>query len=321
MTLREHLIKAITALKDQGIETSRLDAQLLMMKVMSYSRTDLITKDDTILSQEQEQAFTNLIQKRLAGHPIAHLIGERDFWNLTLKVTPATLIPRPDTEILVEKAINLIKEHNLKKVLDLGTGTGAIILSLKHDCPEIEATAVDFSEDALTVAKDNASTYNLNVNFLRGSWFEALNNQEPQQATEEQQTAKSSEVTSKEDSLGEEETLKAKPENKLVSQLFDLIVSNPPYIEDEDPHLKEGDVRFEPITALAAGKDGLDDIRLITKQAPQHLKQGGYLVFEHGYNQAKQVQQIMAEHGFTQIETIKDYGGNDRVTLGRLTKA
>lgn len=321
MTLREHLIKAITALKDQGIETSRLDAQLLMMKVMSYSRTDLITKDDTILSQEQEQAFTNLIQKRLAGHPIAHLIGERDFWNLTLKVTPATLIPRPDTEILVEKAINLIKEHNLKKVLDLGTGTGAIILSLKHDCPEIEATAVDFSEDALTVAKDNASTYNLNVNFLRGSWFEALNNQEPQQATEEQQTAKSSEVTSKEDSLGEEETLKAKPENKLVSQLFDLIVSNPPYIEDEDPHLKEGDVRFEPITALASGKDGLDDIRLITKQAPQHLKQGGYLVFEHGYNQAKQVQQIMAEHGFTQIETIKDYGGNDRVTLGRLTKA
>ena len=295
------------------------------MKVMSYTRTDLITKDDTILSQEQVQAFTNLIQKRLAGHPIAHLIGERDFWNLTLKVTPATLIPRPDTEILVEKAINLIREHNFKKVLDLGTGTGAIILSLKHDCPDIEATAVDFSEAALTVAKDNAKTYNLDVNFLKGSWFEALNNQDPQQSTKEQQTAEHQKAQAQEvpssESLGEEETLKANLESKHERLLFDLIVSNPPYIEDEDPHLKEGDVRFEPITALASGKDGLDDIRLITKQAPQHLKQGGYLVFEHGYNQAKQVQQIMADHGFTEIETIKDYGGNDRVTLGRLTKA
>lgn len=289
MQLRELLKEAIQSFEAQGIESAKLDAKLLMMHVTCLSFTMLTVYDDIELTDEQVAAFKDLVAKREEGHPIAHLIGERDFWSLTLKVTKDTLIPRPDTEVLVEKALSLIDEHHLKSVIDLGTGTGAIILSLKKERPLLDAYAVDFSAAALEVAKENARLNDLSVTFMLGSWFEAL---------------KSDKVTS-------EDT------NFAVCQSFDLIVSNPPYIEENDPHLSAGDVRFEPLSALVSGKDGLDDIRLIASEAREHLNKGGFLIFEHGYNQAAAVQKIMTDLGYSEVSSAQDYGGNDRITFGK----
>lgn len=290
MQLRELLKEAIQSFEAQGIESAKLDAKLLMMHVTGLSFTMLTVYDDKELTDEQVASFKDLVAKREEGHPIAHLIGERDFWSLTLKVTKDTLIPRPDTEVLVEKALSLIDEHHLKSVIDLGTGTGAIILSLKKERPLLDTYAVDFSAAALEVAKENARLNDLSVTFMLGSWFEAL----------------------KSDKVASEDT------NFAVCQSFDLIVSNPPYIEENDPHLSAGDVRFEPLSALISGKDGLDDIRLIASEAREHLNKGGFLLFEHGYNQAAAVQKIMTDLGYTEVASAKDYGGNDRITFGKL---
>lgn len=279
MKLREVLAQAVARLTNS--DSPKLDAQLLLMKACSLSRVQLITKENDPLSEEQYQLFESLLNQRLAGHPIAHLLGERDFWDLKLKVTPDTLIPRPDTEVLVEQALEIInKQEGKAKVLDLGTGSGAIILSLKHSAPNIEAVAVDLSPAALQVARDNAQSYNLDVSWYLGSWFTAL----PQELTKD--------------------------------SCFDVIVSNPPYIEEHDEHLKQGDVRFEPLSALVSGPDGLDDIRFIAQESTKYLRSGGYLLLEHGYNQGAQVREILSNNGYEQVATIKDYGGNDRVTLG-----
>ena len=280
MNLREVLNEAIALLQESGSESPKLDAQLLLMKVCALSRVQLITHDQDPISEEQYQSFKQLVALREQGHPIAHLLGERDFWDLTLKVTPATLIPRPDTEILVEKALELIETHQYHTVLDLGTGSGAIILALKHSAPYIDAYGVDLSAAALAVAQENASRYNLEVAFNEGSWFEAL------------------------------------PKDKEWNGFFDLIVSNPPYIEADDEHLGQGDVRFEPLSALVSGADGLDDIRQIAHEALKYLRLGGYLLFEHGYNQKEAVQAILRAEGYESVVTLQDYGGNDRVTLG-----
>ena len=279
MKLREVLAQAVARLTNS--DSPKLDAQLLLMKACSLSRVQLITKENEPLSEEQYQLFESLLNQRLAGHPIAHLLGERDFWDLKLKVTPDTLIPRPDTEVLVEQALEIInKQEGKAKVLDLGAGSGAIILSLKHSAPNIEAVAVDLSPAALQVARDNAQSYNLDVSWYLGSWFTAL----PQELTKD--------------------------------SCFDVIVSNPPYIEEHDEHLKQGDVRFEPLSALVSGPDGLDDIRFIAQESTKYLRSGGYLLLEHGYNQGAQVREILSNNGYEQVATIKDYGGNDRVTLG-----
>jgi release factor glutamine methyltransferase len=222
--------------------------------------------------------FDTLIQRRIQGEPIAYILGFREFYGLHLKVTPDTLIPRPDTEILVDTALSKMPaSQNSLRVLDLGTGSGAIALAIANKRPRADVLAIDASENALKIAQENANALQIaNVQFLSSHWFGALH-----------------------------------------QQRFDVIVSNPPYIEDADPHLAQGDLRFEPLSALASGKDGLHDIRMIIDQCLVHLKPQGWLMLEHGYNQATAVANLMSEAGLVGISTHKDLGGNDRVTVGQ----
>lgn len=421
MQIRTLLRQAVTELKQAGIDSPRLDAELLMMHVTHLSKVQLITHDTDELGALETTVFQALLQERREGHPIAHLLGEREFWDLTLKVTPDTLIPRPDTEVLVEKALTLIDCHHLQRVLDLGTGSGAIILALKHVRPYLQVSAVDFSPAALQVAMENARHYGLAVDFYLGSWFDSLSNpvilNHNGQVVAQSKGADLSKVASFNkgvlsrkhktnnlahevsnfqshivsniDSLGEaqvtahaisccqasafahsaaasspsavahvaSQALSGEQHNlssttDLLSEqnhaaqahenhamqahehvahiskcdmqgcideqmCFDMIVSNPPYIEDGDPHLSQGDLRFEPLTALTSGPDGLDDIRQIIVQSRRHLNEGGYLLLEHGYNQGAAVRNLLQQAEFENIETIKDYGMNERVTLGR----
>ncbi|WP_019557001.1 peptide chain release factor N(5)-glutamine methyltransferase [Thiomicrorhabdus arctica] len=275
------------------VDSYRLDAELLLAHSLHVSRTYLFTWSDKLLDCQQQLAFDEVLQQRLQGKPIAHILGEREFWGLNLRVTVDTLIPRPDSETLVEAALELhqqtqdspstpdskpeIKTDQAWSILDLGTGSGAIALALKSECPLCMVTAVDFSQKALQVASENALNLQLDIKFLQSDWFSAI------QAT----------------------------------QSFDCIVSNPPYIEDADPHLFQGDVRFEPITALTSGQDGLDDIRKITDQAWSFLNPNGWLLIEHGYHQAKSVAALFKSHHYSNIRGVKDLGGNPRITLGQ----
>ena len=222
--------------------------------------------------------YKQLITKRECGHPVAHLTEQRGFWSLDLKVTPDTLIPRPDTELLVTLALSKLTPDML--IADLGTGTGAIALSLAIENPNAKIIAMDYSQAALAIAKQNAQSNQINnVSFWQGIWLTAI------------------------------------ADNSL-----DMIVSNPPYIEQNDPHLSQGDVRFEPITALTSGIDGLDDIKQIIQQAQASLKASGWLLIEHGYDQAEQVRQLFHEAKFIDISSHQDFGGNDRVTVGMLER-
>lgn len=264
--------------------TPRLDAELLLAHVLDKPRSYFFTWPEALMTSEQMAQFVKLIDQRKAGRPIAYLTGQREFWSLLLKVTEATLIPRPDTELLVELALGLAlhrkcsSDQNTEpkiKVADLGTGTGAIALALARERPDWEVTAIDKSPDALAVATENAVINDIrNTVFIEGSWCSPL--------------GKSS---------------------------MDMIVSNPPYICSNDPHLAEGDVRYEPLSALVSGVDGLDDIRVIAEQSLQSLKPGGWILLEHGHDQGCPVQAILSQAGFTQIRTETDLAGHDRVTL------
>lgn len=275
-TIEQTLRTAKQQLIDVGLTDSpQIDAELLLADVLKKERTYLFTWSDQDLEAEQIKSFEEKLTERLTGKPIAHIIGYREFWGLPLKVTADTLIPRPDTETLIEAVLNL--ELNVEAtILDMGTGTGAIPLALKSELPRANITALDMSLPALAVAKDNAKNLSLDVTFIHSDWFSAV-------------------------------------EDKT----FDCIVSNPPYIETEDPHLQQGDVRFEPMTALASGKDGLDDIRLIIKQSLKHLNNGGWLLLEHGYNQADAINALFKQNAYQNIELIYDFGGNPRVTLAQ----
>lgn len=261
-------------------DSPRLDAELLLCHALNVSRTYLFTWPEQTLNTEQLKKFPPLLTQRLQGHPIAHILGEREFWGLSLIVTQNTLIPRPDTETLVEAALTRLPNKSKKEitVLDLGTGSGAIALALKSERPDIDITAVDYSQHALEIAKQNAQKHQLNIQFLHSDWFSALN---------------------------------------TSNKLFDCIVSNPPYIEDKDPHLTQGDVRFEPLSALTSGKEGLDDIQIIVQHAPLHLKPQGWLLIEHGYHQAKAVAKIFRANHFINIQLQHDLAGQPRVTLGQ----
>ena len=211
------------------------------------------------------------------GEPIAHIIGEQEFWSLKLKVTADTLIPRADTERLVELALERIPEQSFWNIADLGTGSGAIALAIAKQRPSVEIIATDKSMKALTVAQENALLNQLNhIRFVRSIWFDDLHN-----------------------------------------HVFDMIVSNPPYIAEDDPHLSQGDVRFDPGSALTSGKTGLDDLSYLIANAPGYLKPGGWLLLEHGYDQADAVITLMQQAGFQHCEDFKDYAGNPRVATGQ----
>lgn len=268
----------ITAASQLNTEEAALEAQLLLQHILNVNRAWLIAHENDALQPNIHAAYRALISRRLNGEPIAYILGYREFYGLKLKVTPDTLIPRPDTETLVEAALAKIPQNTTIKILDLGTGTGAIALAIARHRPQAYVIATDTSQAALNIALENAQNLNItNISFVLSDWFSALNDEK-----------------------------------------YDVIVSNPPYIEQDDVHLQQGDLRFEPISALASGKDGLDAIRHIVKTAPRHLNPHGWLMLEHGYNQASEVRKLLTQHGFIAVSSVKDFGSNERVTQGCL---
>lgn len=277
MTITEALAAAQARLTLAANTEAKLEAQLLLQHVLQVNRAWLITHENDTLSPDTQAKFEALLTRRLQGEPMAYILGEREFYGLVLQVTPATLIPRPDTETLVEAALDKIPQNMDVQVLDLGTGSGSIALAIAKNRPQHQVVAVDASPAALEVAKHNADRLNIsNVQFVLSDWFSALEDQR-----------------------------------------FEIIVSNPPYIEADDPHLAQGDLRFEPPDALASGKDGLSDIRIIINQCLTHLKPQGWLMLEHGYNQGTAVADLMSAAGLVDVATIEDLGGNERVTIGK----
>jgi len=269
----QQLIDSATARLSASSDSPRLDAELLLCHLLNKPRTHLRAWPEQQPDAATALKFQQLIDARIAGHPVAHLTGEREFWSLMLKVTPDTLIPRPDTETLVEAALGMIPADASWSIADLGTGSGAIALAIAHERPHCRIVATDRSAAALAVARENSERLNIiNVEFRQGSWCEPL-----------------------------------------AAEQFKLILSNPPYIEINDPHLQQGDVRFEPTTALSSGADGLDAIRQIANSAASHLTEGGHLCLEHGYNQAEAVRNILEEMGYSEIVTIDDLAGQPRV--------
>ena len=268
-------------------ENAKIDALVLLQHVTGRSRTQILAFEETQIDEKMSADLTALLARRLKGEPIAYILGEKEFWSLPLNVSEDTLIPRPDTEILVEKALDIALEKLHKKtsplrILDLGTGTGAIALALTSEltprCQEqgvqLEIIGVDFMPNAVLLAKSNAVKNQLNAIFLQSHWFEK--------------------VTGK----------------------FDIIVSNPPYIDQNDVHLSRGDLRFEPRSALVAEEQGYADLRHIIEQAPHYLKENGALLLEHGWQQGAKVRSIFRENSGRQVATVRDYGDNERVTLG-----
>lgn len=253
------------------------DADCLLCAVLACTRTWLRTWPERTLTDEQCERLLRLAERREAGEPIAHLLGEREFWSLPLQVSAATLIPRPDTEVLVEQALAHVPvDATGVRVLDLGTGTGAIALALKSERPGVDVWAVDRIAAACELARDNATRLALTIEVRCGSWFEPV-----------------------------------------LEERFTLIVSNPPYIDEQDPHLEQGDVRFEPRSALVAAGAGLADLQHIVTQAPEHLLSGGWLLLEHGWQQGQAVRDLLLQRGFSSVATVRDYGDQERVTLGQ----
>ena len=255
-----------------------LEAAVLLAHAVQKDRSWLFAWPEKELSIQQQQHFENYLQRRLKGEPVSYIAGYREFWGLNLKVSPETLIPRPETELLVETALSKVNEA-AANVLELGTGTGAIAVALSTERPAWKILATDTRTSTLTIARENFEKYNMKIDSVLSDWFENT------------------------------------PDEK-----FDLIISNPPYIESDDPHLKQGDLRYEPLAALASGKDGLDAIRKITQQAAAYLTEKGWLMLEHGYNQGEAVFSLFQKSGFSNIETLNDLSGNDRITIGQPCK-
>lgn len=255
------------------------DAQLLLAHCLGWSRAELLARPDTELPAPVAQSFAQLLKRLEAGEPLAYLTGEKEFWSLPLKVDASVLVPRPETERLVEAALECGPAREALAALDLGTGSGAIALALAQERPGWRVTATDSSVAALTVARHNAVQLGLDrIEFLAGSWFEPL-----------------------------------------ARRRFDLIVSNPPYVAADDPALQVPALTFEPRTALVAGPAGLEALATIVRQAPQHLATGGHLFLEHGADQGAATRSLFAAAGFSNIRTLNDLAGRERVTAGQAT--
>lgn len=258
-------------------ESARLDAEILLAHVLEKNRSFLRAWPEQILSTLQQQQFQTLINQRQQGQPIAYLTGEREFWSRAFKVSPAVLIPRPDTERVIELALALLAEQTNPRIIDLGTGSGSIAITLAKELPHSHVTASDISPAALEIARANAQRHAANnLTLIHSDWFAAI------------------------------------PQTE-----FDLIISNPPYIANDDPHLDQGDLRFEPKTALISADQGLQDIRTLADQARHYLKPGAYLLLEHGYQQQEPVQAILLACNYQSVATHCDLGGNPRVTLAQ----
>ena len=276
VTLSAALRKVLHELESTS-PTPRLDAEVLLMHVCGLDRSRLITSSDMALSGEQQQRLDSLLDRRQHGEPVAYLTGTREFWSMELNVTPATLIPRPETELLVEKALAQAPRDAAWTLADLGTGSGAIALALAKERPQCRIVAIDISPEGLEVAKSNARKFGLtNIEFRAGDWF-----------------------------------------TPLAGETLDMIVSNPPYIRAGDPHLTTGDLRFEPTAALVSGPDGLDAIRHFTLHARELLKPGGWLLFEHGWDQAEAVAELLRQHHYTDMVYHQDLAGHARVAACR----
>jgi release factor glutamine methyltransferase len=256
-------------------DSARTDASILLCHVLDCPRSFLLSHPETRLTTEQQQQFEALVARRLAGEPVAYLTGSREFWSLELKVTPAVLIPRPETETLVEAALARLPLDQPRRVADLGTGSGAIALSLARERPKAHVIATDVSDDAIAVARENERAHAIpNVVFHESIWFAALE-----------------------------------------GQTFDVIVSNPPYVAADDPHLPA--LRYEPRAALVSGSDGLDALRHIIGKAPAYLNTQGWLLVEHGAEQAEVVRALFLSAGFNAVATLADLAGLPRVTAGQ----
>ena len=288
MTYQQWLADAAQALNQVNpTENGKVDALVLLQHATGKSRTQILAFDETEIDEKVRLKLTALLDRRLKGEPIAYILGEKEFWSLPLNVSEGTLIPRPDTEILVEKALQIALEKLEENpphfhILDLGTGTGAIALALASELSlicqkkaiQLDVIGVDLMPEVVKLAQSNAEKNQLDVQFLQSRWFEHVEGQ------------------------------------------FDIIVSNPPYIDETDEHLSQGDVRFEPRSALVAGENGLADLRHLIEYAPVHLKDNGYLLLEHGWKQGEEVRSIFWQNHWQGVATIRDYGDNERVTLG-----
>lgn len=270
------LVAGVTvgALQRQAL-LDALDWRVLLCHALNTTRVGLITGSERALTPDEAQRFGDLVQRRLAGEPVAYLVGQREFFGLPFDVSGAVLIPRPDTELLVELTLARLPQGG--RVLDMGTGSGAIAVSLAHTRRDADVTALDVSADALAVARRNADANGARVTFLHSDWFAALADTPP----------------------------------------FDIIASNPPYIASGDRHLSEGDLRYEPVGALTDHADGLSALRILVAGAPAHLAQQGWLLMEHGYDQADAVRALLASAGYTDVQSWRDIADIERVSGGR----
>jgi release factor glutamine methyltransferase len=253
-----------------------LENRILLCEATGLSRVQLITQGDRALTPDEASRLDDLVARRLRGEPIAYIVGKREFFGLEFRVGPAVLIPRPDTELIVELSLERLPQ-NAPRLLDMGTGSGAIAVAVAHTRPDADVTALDVSPDALAVAQANATANGARVRFLESSWFDAL----------------------------------------AAAETFDVIASNPPYIAAGDEHLSQGDLRFEPVGALTDHADGLSALRIIIQGSPRHLVPGGWLLLEHGYDQAAAVRALLADAGFTDVQSWRDLAGIERVSGGR----